>query len=603
MIVYGVGFVVVLIGLGLSLLSWSMLPQRLAEGRLLDLMKALDSKVVLRLTQCSGAPFACGFFKRRIMLPMEAEAWTDRRVTSTLAHEMAHLERRDPLARLLASVIRAVFWFHPLVWLAHRQLILAQEEACDVKALERGIAPADYAEDLLKLAAINHQVPRGSLAMAGRSELGKRVERVLDPIREPGSAVWKMVLLGAAALILTVTGFAGNPKEEEELREGAGGGLRGEIRTSDGVVLATSKKEAGGKPVARSYPTAESTAHLLGYVGRVAPGSDEMKGRAGLEKFFDEKLSQGKDVQLTIDSKFQQRSFDLLKEKGKPGAIIVSNPESGAILAMASWPSYDPSLFHPTITMENFKKLQDDKQKPLFPRASQGLYPPASTAKIIGAAAAGLAGLGNPEIHCEGYVQYGSTRIRDWKTYRNETLTIPSALETSCNTYFIQLVDRVGEEPMRKAGKLLGIGQPGLSEIPTGKPLLFLPADDSDKVSRITLALAAIGHGQTLMSPLDVNVMTSAIATGVWNQPHLVNDEKIERSSHSLIGPGKLTEEHLEIIRAGMIAVVQGERGTGRKAAVLGHTIAGKTGTAQVGKDHRIGWFTGYGPAKQPNLR
>lgn len=229
LLVYGSGVFLALLSTGISFLRIFLLPWRPASGRPQGVMRELDRRIDLCFTDSSSAPFTCGVFRPRILLPMEATAWTDRRLKSVLAHELAHLRRRDPLVRLLATALRAAFWFHPLVWLAHQRLILAQEEACDLEAIRSGIAPADYAEDLLCLAGLAHHGPMETLAMARRSQLGKRVERVLSPSTTNGNSIfWKAIPAVSLVTILTVTGFAERPTDDPggEIARGEAGNER-----------------------------------------------------------------------------------------------------------------------------------------------------------------------------------------------------------------------------------------------------------------------------------------------------------------------------------------------------------------------------------------
>lgn len=127
-----------------------------AAGRAVEIWNQIEPEasraIPLYFTGNPSAPCAVGLIRPCILLPESSGEWTPRRLKSTLLHETAHIRRRDPLFRCLASLVRAVLWFHPLIWLAHRQLVVAQEEACDEIAVGSGIAPDDYAEDLLEAA-------------------------------------------------------------------------------------------------------------------------------------------------------------------------------------------------------------------------------------------------------------------------------------------------------------------------------------------------------------------------------------------------------------------------------------------------------------------
>ena len=155
----------------------------------------------LKFTPSPSAPFTYGLIKPKVLIPHDSTDWTPRRIQSTLLHEAAHLRRRDPLVRFLATLARAFFWFHPLVWLAHRQLIQSQEQTCDLHALSHGIAPDDYAEDLLASATHSHLTPSEALSMARWSQLGNRIRLILNP-KKPTTMKSNILL---TTLTLTVT--------------------------------------------------------------------------------------------------------------------------------------------------------------------------------------------------------------------------------------------------------------------------------------------------------------------------------------------------------------------------------------------------------------
>lgn len=140
----------------------------------------VSPEIPLYLTNSPSAPFTAGVVRAAVLLSESSATWSSRRLHSTLYHEAAHISRRDPLVRVLASFVRALLWFHPLVWLAHRQLVTAQEEACDEFALAAGIPPDEYAEDLLETAKGSRNAFGHSLHMARWSQLGSRIRIILE---------------------------------------------------------------------------------------------------------------------------------------------------------------------------------------------------------------------------------------------------------------------------------------------------------------------------------------------------------------------------------------------------------------------------------------
>lgn len=346
----------------------------------------------------------------------------------------------------------------------------------------------------------------------------------------------------------------------------------------------------------RSYPLGKSAAHISGYVYTG-------KGTAGMEASQDQMLSTGKNVRLTIDSELQKTCYDLLAAQKHPGSIVVQDPNTGEILALVSYPSFDPSHFIPKISKENWKNYQSNQQKPLLNRA---LFPhtPGSITMPLAALAGEHAGLKNPEIHCKGFVVFGEIKIPDWKRNRDERLTIPEAIESSCGTYFMQLAARADDQSMNTVGKLLHLNEINLNSLPAqASSWPWVPKDRPQHPS--VLAMSAIGQGHSLITPVDAATMTSAIATGTWHQPHLVVGEKKTKAPVDLTDSGKITSDSLQHIRHGMHLAVHGDQKTAGNASVPGIQIAGIPSTAQTihrGKRSRNCWFTGYGPYQKPQF-
>lgn len=566
----------------------------------------------LFFTPSPAAPFTCGIFRPQVLLPDDSPLWPFRRIRSTLLHEAAHLHRRDPLVRLLATVIRAFFWFHPLVWLAHRKLVAAQEQACDQYALTYGVSPDDYAEDLLASATHSHLTPTDALSMAKWSQLGNRIRHILDTPKPTSMTTITLTTIVAliATTTLTTIGFSQNGPTDQSgtlSRSDATSPVKEEQKKrSRGALLDRNNKPLAttGADGLRTYPAGKSAAHLTGIVGRTNSKKPEYyEGKTGLEKAYEKQLSAHKDVKLTLDATLQEACFNLLATQEHPGSIIVQDPNSGEILAMASYPSFDPNLFIPFITQENFTRLQDDKRSPMFLRATAS-FAPGSVVKPLVALAGEYAGLKNPEIHCKGFMSFGKDgriKIRDWKSNRDEKLRIPGALKTSCNTYFMELALRTGLDALTETGALFHLNKTLISGLPDSSSIWTnWPKDVAP--TRVNLALNSIGHGYVLLSPLEINAVTSALATGTWHQPHLLPGQPLSLPSVPLVGKGQITEQSLDHIRQGMILTVNEKGGTGTRASLPKVKVAGKTGTAQIGGPKRSynSWFTGYAPAEKP---
>ncbi|MEN8681389.1 MAG: penicillin-binding transpeptidase domain-containing protein, partial [Akkermansiaceae bacterium] len=566
-----------------------------------------NSRIIppLYFTPIPAAAFACGILKPCVILPDDSPTWPPRQIRSTLVHEAEHLRRRDPLFRFLSSVVRALFWFHPLVWVAHRQLIAAQEQACDQAAINHGIAPGDYAEDLLTSLDYSQFTPAEALSMTRWSQLGNRVRHILEKPKSntKTSLILVSVLTIATILASTSIGFsqsavqptpvAPSPAPPEKFKKPPAPS-RGTLLDRNDTPIAIN--DPNGK---RTYPFGKSMAHVTGYIWKkFLGGTEKSQGVIGLENTFENSLAAKKSIKTTLDAKVQQYCYEVLSKQEFPGSIVIQNPKNGAIISMTSYPAYDPNLFIPEISAENFKALQIDERQPLLDR-SLGLTVPGSVVKPLVALAGEYKGLNNPEIHCKSFVQFEKIRIRDWKSDRNESFRIPGALEQSCNTYFVRLGIRAGRESLTEVGNILHLNGSPLEALYSRNSqwMTFPPGEEVDDLS---LATASLGQGHTLMSPFHVSSITSAIASGFWHKPHLIFSGENSRASTALTGQGKITGESLDAIRKGMHLTIHGDRGTSKLAAIPGINLAGKTGTAQVGRGAANSWFTGYGPYEDP---
>jgi beta-lactamase regulating signal transducer with metallopeptidase domain len=233
-IVFFTGLGVSLLPILISVLQLRFIPKKPAGGFAMDAwakIRPQEAKAVpLYLTSCSAAPFTAGLIREAILLPEASTDWSLRRLRSTLYHEAAHISRKDPLVRMFASLVRAIFWFHPLIWLAHRRLVAAQEEACDEIALAGGIPADEYAEDLLQTAK-DCQSPFGHcLNMAQWSQLGHRVRIILQNEKTKNQPLTMktiaIVSLGIAATTfgLSTLGYSEAPKAVEQAQKTAGPG-------------------------------------------------------------------------------------------------------------------------------------------------------------------------------------------------------------------------------------------------------------------------------------------------------------------------------------------------------------------------------------------
>ncbi|MEO6052750.1 MAG: penicillin-binding protein 2 [Chthoniobacterales bacterium] len=405
---------------------------------------------------------------------------------------------------------------------------------------------------------------------------------------------------------------------------------------------------------ARIYPEKELAAHIVGYTGKEAPLSvqpiengdlifTESEGREGVEQIFNEQLSgqkgqmnltfdaegrktseriavqpvPGYNVITTIDMNLQRICEKVLAQNCKCGAIVIMDPNSGEILAMASWPSFDPNLFIPSPKPGVYEQLQNDPLIPFYPRAFRSAYPPGSIFKTVVGLAALQTGVVKPHdtFNCPATFDVGNVVFHNWKKEGAGKLTFVEALTQSCNTWFYQVGLKLGSKAIIEWANNVGLGRK------TGIPLNAenkgnIPTDEymlrvqKRKILQGDVANMSIGQGDILITPLQMAQAMGVMASGgVFHQTRLVKqiqalDNKVmlaypDRIRDTLpLNPGVISE-----LRKAMISVTESGNGTGHSAKVKGISVAGKTGTAQWGpknKQRTAAWFVGFAPADKP---
>ncbi len=330
---------------------------------------------------------------------------------------------------------------------------------------------------------------------------------------------------------------------------------------------------------------------------------------------------QGANVYLTIDARIQYIVEEALRAVGRAAAVVV-DPKNGDILAMASIPSYDPNKFIPAIAAKDWLALNKDETDPLLNR-SVSAYAPGSTYKIPIALAGLRAGVGDRRFNCSGGVQYGNKYMRCWiadKGGAHGTLSLQNAIKVSCNAFFYQYGNAAGIDQIIATGNMLGLGQK--SGIPlSGEAPGVLPGPEwlaaINPRARWSAGLTAntsIGQGDVLATPLQMAMVTAAVANGgTCYYPRMVDKVVAQDGSillqepakvrSSLIADGGMTEAMIEKVRQGMNKVVNESGGTAGKARIKDVTVAGKTGTAQFWrsgvKDNHT-WFLTFAPYDEP---
>src|SRR6058998_2002838 len=404
----------------------------------------------------------------------------------------------------------------------------------------------------------------------------------------------------------------------------------------------------------RIYPNGKVAGQIVGYTGKTGRNPDgivdnhetiwpQTEGREGLEQTFNEMLTgkngeykltfdkdgrktseklvtppePGYNVVTTLDLRVQQLAEKALEAKAKRGAIVIIDPNNGDILALASWPTYDPNLFVPSISAEQLKLLQDDKDIPLLPRAYRSSYPPGSTFKI----AVGIAALESHAIQpddryeCVPSIQIGNVTFHNWKKGNRGALNFVQALTESCDTWFYQVGIKTGSGPIIDWALQLGFGAkcgiPLRGEVEGRIPNDdYMKATHGRKILNGDIANMSIGQGDVQVTPLQMAQAMGVIANGgTFYQTRLVQqvqtfDGQIAtayqmREKRTL----NLSSDTLDQLHTGMVDVVNGAGGTAHQASLDNVEVAGKTGTAQWGpknKERTAAWFAGFLPADQP---
>lgn len=396
---------------------------------------------------------------------------------------------------------------------------------------------------------------------------------------------------------------------------------RGVIVTTDGTVLAESvADEDNPRSFARRYPGGEAFAPVVGYTSLLV-------GDAGLEQAYADELRSRRDLtisdliavllgrdlrplslQVTLDPVLQEAAYELLE--GQRGAVVALDPTTGAILALVSSPSYDPAVFLDREAVDRRRDLLDDPARPLADRATRELYPPGSTFKVVVTAAAFDAGVAGPETEYPDPVEFplpGSTatisNFEGGPCGDGTAVTVQDAFVRSCNTTFAALGINVGAEEIARTAE--GLGFDRNLRFPWNVARSTFPLDEvADDPA--ALAQSAIGERDVRATPLTMAMVAAAVANGGETMaPYLVqlvfdaDGEPVETTEPTTLG--RAMSPATATVLSGLMELVVTE-GTGRRAAVPGIRIAGKTGTAASPEGPPHAWFIGFAPVERPRI-
>lgn len=381
---------------------------------------------------------------------------------------------------------------------------------------------------------------------------------------------------------------------------------RGNILDRDGNILAQTI-DGENKEKIRNFPYGKTYAHLVGY-------NSKKYGKTGLEKRFNSVLinkhdktpiaelkkivmdqKEGNTIKLTTNTQLQEFALSLLN--GKKGSVILMNPKTGEVLAMADSPTFDPN----NIEKEWNNIINDEKNATLLQRSTSGLFAPGSVYKLV----TGTAILENLKGTFLKYNDKGATTIENYtirnllnKRYGN--IDLKKAIEVSANTYFADKVGEVGVDKMIDVNKRFMFGE----DIDTDFKLTKSPLAFNKNTTALELATGAFGQGKVLVTPMQVALFTSAIANdGNMMKPFVVkeildpNGKVIKETKPEILS--KVSD--VETMKT-MKEYLKNSGDVNFRGFVNGQKVGGKTGTAEVTKDILNAWSTVFYPADDPRL-
>jgi len=377
----------------------------------------------------------------------------------------------------------------------------------------------------------------------------------------------------------------------------------------------------------RIYPFGDQMSHIVGYVA--PPNEADVAkdpllalpglriGRAGVEKFHDLALRgragavqlevnalgrvireldrqegmQGDDVGLTIDAGLQRHVLNRLGDES--ASSVVMDCRNGEILAMATNPSFDPSVFNSGVSQAQWREWTKDRRTPLINKATSGLYAPGSTFKM----AVALAGLEAraitawDRVECPGHYDLGDTRFHCWRKGGHGMVDLRGGIKYSCDVYFYEIARRTGMDRIAAMANRLGLGVELALDLPNQRAGLVPTRSWRMKKGKYwnigDTIVSGIGQGYIQVTPLQLATFAARLASGRVVQPHLT------RKIGTVLQPGSRVEDWpglgvperaLQIIRDGMWAVVNEQGGTAPLAKLPDPRwqMAGKTGSSQV---------------------
>jgi penicillin-binding protein 2 len=416
----------------------------------------------------------------------------------------------------------------------------------------------------------------------------------------------------------------------------------------------------------RHYIRRGSSAHIIGYLSEINPNElksgfypdsrpGDFVGKFGAEKSFDRYLrgkrggrqvevnatgqvvrvletvdaQPGHNIYLTIDQELQEKAESLFS--GIAGAAVAMDPSTGEILCMVSAPSFDQNVFVGGLSRDQWEALTSNPFRPMENKAIQGEYPPGSTYKIVTA----IAGLEEGVIdetttaYCPGFYRYGDRVFQCWKKGGHGTVDVYRAIEESCDVFFYQVGQKLGVDRLAWHAKASGLGsQTGIDLDHEADGLIPTAAWKHQQTGipwqRGETLSVAIGQGYNLVTPLQMVVLTAAVANGgVSYKPSIVqrvetaDGKEVFRSKPQPARKLPADPATIAIVKKGLWRVVNGKHGTGRISKLKGIEVSAKTGTSQVigrrknetsreverpAHQKAHAWFVAFAPSDRPKI-
>ncbi|MGC1851962.1 MAG: penicillin-binding transpeptidase domain-containing protein [Solirubrobacterales bacterium] len=402
---------------------------------------------------------------------------------------------------------------------------------------------------------------------------------------------------------------------------------RGRILAADGTVLARSVAKGRGDATryVRRYPEGALYGHPIGY-------SFVREGDSEFEKFHNDELvgegsefgsildelrgvqQEGNDIVTNIDAEAQRVALEDLEAAGF-GAVVAIEPSTGRVRVLASNPPYDPNR----IPFELAELNRNTFETPLLDRATQGLYPPGSTFKVVTAAAGLDSGAITPEttIDAPGTIEVQGQPLSNDFNQDFGAISLDTALTNSVNTWFAQLGEQLGPETMFEYMDAFGFGSTPAIDLPEDQVYTSGVFSDGELLGRndpVDIARVAFGQERLAVTPLQMAEVAAAVANEgrlmkpqIWSRVIDPDGRVIDR-----LDPSQYSQPIDEQTAAELTTAMEGvvSEGTGTNAAISGIAVAGKTGTAETpfnescggGSEENQAWFIGFAPADDPQI-